>query len=254
MSNLVFQNYNNRCNGWTNPSDLFFGPHIDFLSGYQSPAGSSTVVSINGTNFFSYSTIRFGTFSPTVYFVNSNILQFYVPATLSSGTFPVQVFNGSGPSNSVNYTIDNASGYWLSNGNGSISNTNNGQISVSCLSRGAPFTITTSTYDFTDINQTPNPNSISWIICDTATAASDIIIRLPDALTFIGREIMLKNIVTNMVHSSDTSPPSSGIGLISNIVQLSGTILVSDILPGTAGKWATIVSDGTNWITMQANF
>ena len=129
MSNLVFQNYNNRCNGWTNPSDLFFGPHIDFLSGYQSPAGSSTVVSINGTNFFSYSTIRFGTFSPTVYFVNSNILQFYVPSTLSSGTFPVQVFNGSGPSNSVNYTIDTVlTSYWTVNSNGSISNKNSSMV------------------------------------------------------------------------------------------------------------------------------
>ena len=249
MSNLVFQNYNNRCKGWTNPSDLFFGPNIEFLSGYQSPAGSNTVVSINGSNFFSYSTIRFGTFSPTVYFVNSNILQFYVPSTLSSGTFPVQVFNGSGPSNSVNYTIDNASGYWLFNSNGSISNTNNGQTSLSCLSRGAPYTITTSTYDFTDINLNPNPNSISWIICDTTTA--DIIIRLPEAFTFIGREIMLKNIGTNIVYSSDTSPPSV---LISNIVPLSGIGFTNIILPGTVGYWATIVSDGTNWITMQSNF
>ncbi len=241
MSNLVFQNYNNRCIGWTNPSDLFFGPHIDFLSGYQSPAGSNTVVSINGSNFFSYSTIRFGTFSPTVYFVNSNILQFYVPNTLSSGTFPVQVFNGSGPSNSVNYTIDNASGYWLLNGNGSITNTNNGQISVSCLSRGAHFQISTSTYDFTNINQTPNPNSISWIICDTTTTV--ITITLPDPYTFIGREIMLKNIGPNAVNSST-----------SNIVPLSGGSATSSILPGPAGKWATIVSDGTNWITMQSNF
>jgi hypothetical protein len=247
MSNLVFQNYNNRCNGWTNPSDLFFGPHIDFLSGYQSPAGSSTVVSINGTNFFSYSTIRFGTFSPTVYFVNSNILQFYVPATLSSGTFPVQVFNGSGPSNSVNYTIDNASGYWLLNGNGSISNTNNGPISVSFLSRGAPFTIITTTYDFTDTTLNTNANSISWIICDTATFGGEITITLPISVN--GRELMLKNIGTHAVRSID----SSG-AYIANINPLSGPS-TDIILSGTAGKWATIVYDQTQnkWITMQAN-
>lgn len=245
MSNLVFQNYNNRCKGWTNPSDLFFGPNIEFLSGYQSPAGSSTVVSINGSNFFSYSTIRFGTFSPTVYFVNSNILQFYVPSTLSSGTFPVQVFNGSGPSNSVNYTIDNASGYWLLNSNGSISNTNNAPISVSSLSRGAPYTITTSTYDFTDTNLNPNANSISWIICDTNTVGGDITIKLPNS--FNGRELMLKNIGIHAVNS-DTN----------NIISLDGTSPASPypILPGTAGKWATIVYDQNtnNWITMQANF
>ena len=93
MSDLVFQNYNNRCKGWTNPSSITFGPQIDSLSGYYSPAGSTTLVSINGQNFFSYSTISFGTYSPTVYFINSNILQFYVPSTLNSGTLPVQVFN-----------------------------------------------------------------------------------------------------------------------------------------------------------------
>lgn len=242
MSNLVFQNYNNRCKGWTNPSDLFFGPYIDFLSGYQSPAGSNTVVSINGSNFFSYSTIRFGTFSPTVYFVNSNILQFYVPSTLSSGTFPVQVFNGSGPSNSVNYTIDNASGYWLLNGDGSISNTNNAPIYVSSLSRGAHYTINTSTYDFTNTSLNPNSNSISWIICDTTV--SGITITLPTS--FNGREIMLKNTGLNAV-----------ISATSNIISLNGTTTTTTtILPGAAGNWATIVYDQTTniWITMQANF
>jgi hypothetical protein len=240
MSNLVFQNYNNRCKGWTNPSDLFSGPNIDSLSSYQSPAGSNTVVSINGTNLYSYSIIRFGTFSPTVYFVNSNILQFYVPSTLSSGTFPVQVFNGSVPSNSVNYTIDNASGYWLLNNTGSISNTNNGPISVSCLSRGAPYTITTITYDFTNTSLNPNPNSISWIICNTTIGT--ITITLPDAYVFTGREIMLKNIGANTVKS-----------ISSNIISLNGTTPTDTILLGGAGNWATIVYDGINWITMQSN-
>lgn len=248
MSNLVFQNYNNRCKGWTNPSDLFFGPNIAFLSGYQSPAGSNTVVSINGTNFYSYSTIKFGTFNPTVYFVNSNTLQFYVPSTISSGTFPVQVFNGSIPSNSVNYTIDNASGYWLMNSNGSISNTNNGPISVSFLSRGAPFTITTTTYDFTDTTLNTNANSISWIICDTATVGGEITITLPISVN--GRELMFKNNGTHAVRSID----SSG-AYIANINPLSGPS-TDIILPGVTGNWATIVYDQTQnkWITMQANF
>ena len=92
MSDLVYQNYNNKCQGWVNPNDISFAPQIISLSSYQSPSGSSTVVSINGLNFYSYSTISFGTFTPTVYFVNSNILQFYVPNTLSSGTFSCSSF------------------------------------------------------------------------------------------------------------------------------------------------------------------
>jgi len=236
MSDLVYQNYNNRCQGWTNPSSLVFGPQIISLSGYYSPAGSTTLVSINGQNFFSYSSISFGTFKPTVYFINSNILQFYVPSTLNSGTFPVQVFNGSVESNSVNYTIDNASGYWLLT-NGSITNTNtNGGTSgvlVGFLSRGAPLTIT-SNYDFTNLLQTPSPNSINWIICNSNNSV--IIITLPSGTDYTGREIMIKNIGTYSVAS------------LSSINALDGSSTFT-ILSGTG--WATLVYDGTIWNIMQ---
>ena len=233
MSGLVFQNYNNRCKGWTNPSTLNFGPQIDSLSGYFSPAGSTTLVSINGQNFFSYSTISFGTYNPTVYFINSNILQFYVPSTLNSGTLPVQVFNGSVPSNSVNYTIDNASGYWLLNSNGSISNTNTNQsslVSIGSLSRGAPKTI---------IGNYTILKSDNWIICNSS---SIITIILPSGSDNIGRELMFKNISSGAVSS-----------LINNITSLDGTTTNFTILSGTAGQWATLVYDGTNWNIMQGS-
>ena len=164
MSDLVFQNYNNRCKGWTNPSSITFGPQIDSLSGYYSPAGSTTLVSINGQNFFSYSTISFGKYRPTVYFINSNILQFYVPSTLNSGTNTVYVVNGSVYSNPVNYTIDNASGYWLLNSNGSISNTNTNQsslVSIGSLTRGAPTTIISIMSPYTILKWD------NWIICNS---------------------------------------------------------------------------------------
>lgn len=238
MSGLLFQNNNNKCNGWTNPGNLYFGPNISNLSGYYSPAGSTTLVSISGTNFFSYSTISFGTYNPTVYFINSNNLQFYVPSTINSGSYPVQVFNGSFGSNIVNYTIDNASGYWLLNPNGSISNTNNAGtnsslVSVTCLSRGAPFTVNTTTYTV--------PNNVSWIICDTTL--NSITINLPSGVEYSGREIMLKNIGTNNVVS----------GVINSIIPINSTIATTEILPAGSGKWATIVSNGNYWITMQAN-
>jgi hypothetical protein len=234
MSDLVFQNYNNRCKGWTNPSSITFGPQIDSLSGYYSPAGSTTLVSINGQNFFSYSTISFGTYSPTVYFINSNILQFYVPSTLNSGTLPVQVFNGSVPSNSVNYTIDNASGYWLLNSNGSISNTNTNQsslVSIGSLSRGAPKTIT---------NNYTILKSDNWIICDTSS--NNITITLPSSTDNIGRELMFKNISTGIVSSS-----------IANITSLDGTATTNQILPVGPSSWATLVYDGSNWNIMQGS-
>jgi hypothetical protein len=110
MSNLVYQNYSNKCKGWTNPSSISLGPQITSLSGYHSPAGSTTIVTINGYNFYSYSQIVFGTLNPTVYFTNSTILQFYIPSYLTYGTYPIQVFNGSIGSNIVTYTLDDTSG------------------------------------------------------------------------------------------------------------------------------------------------
>lgn len=242
MSDLVYQNYNNKCQGWVNPSNLSFGPQITSLSGYQSPAGSSTVVSISGSNFFSYSKILFGTFNPTVYFINSNLLQFYVPNTLTSGTFPVQVFNGSVGSNIVNYTIDNASGYWLLNSNGSISNTNSNGVSVSWLSRGVPVyldnTIPPGPYNIGTPYQVTNNNN--WIICNGN--GNPIYINLPSGTNYIGRELMFKS------YDSDI------LSIINNIIDLTGGI-PSNAIVGPGLRWVTLVCiDGTNWEIMQRGF
>lgn len=250
MSDLVYQNYNNKCQGWVNPSSLYFGPQIASLTGYQSPAGSNTVVAINGANFYSYSTILFGTYNPTVYFINSNILQFYVPNTLSSGTFPVQVFNGSVGSNIVNYTIDNASGYWLLNSNGSVSNTNtNSFVSISSLSRGAPILVTNDPTATSIVSPYVVTNSVNWLICngDTGTSGT-IFIKLPIGSSYSGREIMLKNIsAINDVKSSD------GSVLYSNILALNDNTSTSTILSAGQGKWVTLVYNGSNWTIMQGN-
>lgn len=239
MSGLVYQNNNNKCQGWTNPSDNLFGPKILGLSSFYSPAGSTSLVSINGANFYCYTSISFGTYNPTVYFINSNIIQFYVPSTLNSGTYPIQVFNASIPSNIVNYTIDNASGYWLFSGNGNITNSNNGVTNISALSRGAPVFIT---QDYIV------PENVTWIICNNSLAI--IKITLPTGSKYIGREITFRNIGTKKVESS-----------ISNIYLLSGTSPLgaqATILPiyddsKPSGTWVTLVCiDGLNWAVMQS--
>jgi hypothetical protein len=120
MSNFQLTN----CQGWSKPSSSFSIPIIEYLTSYYCPAGYNNLITIFGENFYSYSSISFGTYQPTTYFINSNQLQFYTPTILGSGTYPVQVFNGSIPSNVIVYTLDNSSGYWLLGGNGQISNTN----------------------------------------------------------------------------------------------------------------------------------
>jgi hypothetical protein len=235
MSNSDYQNYKAKCQGWSSPS-TGFGPNISNLTSYYSPAGSTNLISINGTNFFSYSTVSFGTYKPIPYFINSNIIQFYVPSSLNSGTYTVQVFNGSIPSNSVNYTIDNASGYWLLNSAGGITNTNTTNaalVSVSAFARGPPITI--------DANYTV-PYNVNWIICNSA---STIEITLPGGTLYAGREVMIKSINNGAV----VSP-----ALLNNIISLDGSTFGNTIIAASSkGKWVTLVSDGTWWYIMQGN-
>jgi hypothetical protein len=238
MNNLSLQNFKNNCKGWSAPSNLF-SPVISYLSSYYSPAGSTSLVSIEGTNFQSYSTVSFGTFSPTVYFINSNMIQFYVPSTLNSGIYTIQVFNGSTGSNIVNYTIDNASGYWLFNGNGTITNTNTSNaalVSITSLSRGLPVTIGS---DYILSNPYSVPNNVNWIICNGTGV--DIYINFPSTSVYIGREITFKSIGSGSV-----------ISIYNNIVPLNSSVPTNVIL-SSSGKWVTLVYDGINWVTMQGN-
>jgi len=245
MSDLVYQNYNNKCQGWINPANLVFGPQITSLSSYQSPAGSSTVVAINGTNFYSYSTISFGILNPTVYFVNSNIIQFYVPNSILPGTYPVQVFNASVGSNIVNYTIDNASGYWLLKPNGSISNTNTSStVSVTSLSRGIPILLDSAIYNSSNpyiVQPTDN-----WLICDTT--ANIFVLTLPNTNNFIGREIIIKRIGTPY---SDLLNTEVNVYSFDNTI-IQDIIMSSDVSPMYNWSWVTLVFNGSQWVTMQA--
>ena len=79
----------------------------------------------------------------------------------------------------------------------------------------------------------------NWLICN---GTASITVTLPTASAWTGREIMLKTIAAFTVISAS-----------SNVVPLAGGAAGTAILAATAGKYATLVSDGTNWIIMQAN-
>jgi hypothetical protein len=98
--------------------------------------------------------------------------------------------------------------------------------------RGVPVRVTTTTY----VVQPGN----NWIIVDNASAIT--VLTLPTASSWTGEEIMIKTIRAQAVNSS-----------ASNIVPLAGGALTNNILTGTIGKWATIVSNGTNWQIRLAN-
>jgi hypothetical protein len=144
-------------------------------------------------------------------------IQSYAEANVSSTSSPGRIVFGTTTASSVAITeklrID-SNGFTTFTGS---------------IGRGAPVT---KTGNFT------LAIAENWIICNgTAT----ITVTLPAASSWTGREVMLKNIAAFSVVSAS-----------SNVVPFAGGSASTSIFFGS-GKWATLVSDGTNWIIMQAN-
>lgn len=100
---------------------------------------------------------------------------------------------------------------------------------LSHFSRGVPIT---KTADWTQ-GDTEN-----WIISDRGATNT---VTLPSAATYPGREIMVKTIQAFTVVSASA-----------NVVPRIGGAAGTAILPATDGAWATLVSDGANWVIMQS--
>jgi hypothetical protein len=79
-----------------------------------------------------------------------------------------------------------------------------------------------------------------WLINNKS--GSTCVATLPTPSTHPGREIMFKTIQTQLLNSASA-----------NVVPLNGGAATTAILAATLGKWATLVSDGANWIIMQSN-
>lgn len=107
-----------------------------------------------------------------------------------------------------------------------------GAVTVSkYIRRAAPNTQTGATYTVLDTD--------TDIIADRA--AGTVTLTLPAAASYTGREIYVRTIQAQTVVSAT-----------SNVIPLAGGAAGTAILAGTAGKWARLVSDGTNWQTMAA--
>jgi len=93
-------------------------------------------------------------------------------------------------------------------------------------------TVLTKTADYT-ITGTD-----TWIINNKT--GSTLTLTFPAASAWTGRSITVKNMQTQLVNSAS-----------SNIVPIDSTTAGTAILLGVIGNWATMVSDGTNWVIMQ---
>jgi len=79
----------------------------------------------------------------------------------------------------------------------------------------------------------------SEVICN---GTASITATFPSAASLVGRKVRIKTVAAYTVISAS-----------SNVVPLAGGSASTAILAATAGKYAELVSDGTNWIIMAAN-
>lgn len=80
---------------------------------------------------------------------------------------------------------------------------------------------------------------VNWVINNKA--GSTMTLTLPAASTNVGRQITVQNYQAQTVVSA-----------ASNVVPQGGGSAATGILLNVVGNWATLVSDGTNWVIMAA--
>lgn len=84
------------------------------------------------------------------------------------------------------------------------------------------------------------PVTDTYVIFNSASAVS---VTLPAAASFVGRTLSFKTINTGAVTSA-----------ASNVVALATSTAAATLFSAnTAGKWTTLVSNGTNWVIMAQN-
>jgi len=109
MSGLIYSNGGKRCVGWSDSLPTL-APTITSLSSYLSIFGYQSIITIFGTNFRSYSLVRFGNYSLSVSYFNTNQISIYVPQNAAPGTYSIQVVNDDISSNYILYDITNING------------------------------------------------------------------------------------------------------------------------------------------------
>lgn len=122
-------------------------------------------------------------------------------------------------------------GAMLTDETGSGLNVFNAQPTITGLRRAAPVT---KTADFT------LADAEDYIINNKAGSAC--VVTLPAAGSYTGRVVTIKTIQAQAVNSASA-----------NVIPRAGGAAGTAILTGTAGNWATLVSDGTSWVIMSGS-
>jgi hypothetical protein len=97
----------------------------------------------------------------------------------------------------------------------------------------AATTVVTKTADFT------LADNEGWVINNKS--GSGCTVTLPAASSWGGRQVVFKNLQAQTLVSAS-----------SNVAPIGSASPGTAILPASVGAWATLVSDGTNWVVMQS--
>jgi len=124
-----------------------------------------------------------------------------------------------------------------------------GAYSLNTLTAGRGIAITNGpgAISIAAVFTAPVTKTADYTIADTDTwiinnkTGSAMTLTFPAASAWVGREITVKNMQAQLVNSASA-----------NIVPIDSTTAGTAILLNVIGNWATMVSDGTNWVIMQA--
>ena len=124
-----------------------------------------------------------------------------------------------------------------------------GAYSLNTLTAGRGIAITNGpgAISIAAVFTAPVTKTADYTIADTDTwiinnkTGSALTLTFPAASAWIGRYITVKNMQAQLVNSASA-----------NIVPIDSTTAGTAILLNVVGNWATMVSDGTNWVIMQA--
>ena len=147
------------------------------------------------------------------------------------GTAGAFVVNGDALGTPSSGTVTNLTGTASININGTVGATTPAAGVFTTIAFQAPSLVNAATYTVTTTD-------VSLRFTTTACTVT-----LPAAASFTGRVLYLNNVTLTATVTSASS----------NVIPLGSNTAGTAILGATAGKFAMIQSEGTNWITMMAN-
>lgn len=187
-------------------------------TGVSIPAGRAAVLRVDGTDVVAAVTHLTALTLASALSIASGGTG--VTATPTNG----QLLIGNGAGFSL-ATLTAGFGITITNGSGAITLAASGETYS-----GAPVTVVA---DYTVATGVSN-------IINNKTGSS-LVLTLPTPGSFTGREITVQNYQNQTV-----------VSVASNVVPRAGGSAGTAILDAVAGNWASLVSDGTNWVIMRA--